>query len=68
MSELEKIPDRELKNRFISLWHSIFDYECYGISDLLELQALADELERRGYISETRKPLIRKRKEQNHEV
>ncbi|MEM1589926.1 MAG: hypothetical protein QW175_05865 [Candidatus Bathyarchaeia archaeon] len=64
MSELEKIPDRELKNRFISLWHSIFVSECYGTSDLLELEVLAYELERRGYeISETRKPLIRKRKE-----
>jgi hypothetical protein len=59
--ELEKIPDQELKNRFISLWENIFEFECYGIHDLIELEAIAQELERRGYeVTETRKPRIRK--------
>ena len=59
--ELEKISDKELKNRFISLWESIFLFECYGTHDLLELEVLAQELEKRGYeITEIRRPRIRK--------
>jgi hypothetical protein len=60
--ELEKLSDRELKNRFISLWQNIFEYECYSHPhDLIELELIAQELERRGYeITEVRKPRIRK--------
>jgi hypothetical protein len=62
--ELEKLSDRELKRRFISLWQSVYEFECYGVHDLIELEATAQELERRGYeITEVRKPKIQKAKQ-----
>jgi hypothetical protein len=61
--ELEKLSDRELKNRFISLWQNVYEFECFGSHDLIELEVIAQELERRGYeITEVRKPRIRKTK------
>jgi hypothetical protein len=61
MTELEKISDKELKNRYISLWENIYEFDCYGTHDLVELEALASELKRRGYdVGERRKPVIRK--------
>jgi hypothetical protein len=55
--------DEELKRRFISLWQSVYEFECYGSHDLIELEVIAQELERRGYeITEVRKPRIRKTK------
>jgi hypothetical protein len=62
--ELEKLSDRELKRRFISLWQSVYEFECYSVHDLIELEATAQELERRGYeITEVRKPKIQKAKQ-----
>jgi hypothetical protein len=58
---LENIPDEELKKRFISLWECIYVHECYGGHDVVELIALANELERRGYeVTEVSKPRIRR--------
>jgi hypothetical protein len=62
--ELEKLSDRELKRRFISLWQSVYEFECYSVHDLIELETTAQELERRGYeITEVRKPKIQKAKQ-----
>jgi hypothetical protein len=58
---LENIPDKELKKRFIALWEAIYVSECYGGHDVVELIALANELERRGYeVTEVSRPRIRK--------
>jgi len=58
---LSEMSDEELKNRYISLWESIFVVECYGSRDLIDMEAIAQELERRGYqVTESRKPRIRK--------
>jgi hypothetical protein len=58
---LSEMSDEELKRRLISLWQSIYELECYGSHDLIELEVIAQELERRGYeVTETRKPRIRK--------
>jgi hypothetical protein len=60
---LSEMSDEELKRRFISLWQSVYEFECYGSHDLIELEVIAQELERRGYeITEVRKPRIRKTK------
>jgi len=62
MSEwLKSLSDEELKRRYVSLWESIFVVECFGSRDVIELEMLAQELERRGYeVGEVRKPRIRK--------
>jgi len=53
--------DEELKNRYISLWESVFVVECFSSRDLMELEAIAQELEKRGYeVTETKKPRIRR--------
>jgi hypothetical protein len=58
---LREMSDEELKNRYISLWESVYVLECYSSRDLIELEAIAQELERRGYeVTESRKPRIRK--------
>jgi hypothetical protein len=58
---LSEMSDEELKRRYVSLWESVFVVECFGSKDLLELEAIAQELENRGYeVTETRKPRIRK--------
>ena len=60
---LSEMSDEELKRRFISLWQSVYEFECFGSHDLIELEVIAQELERRGYeITEVRKPRIRKTK------
>jgi len=58
---LEKMTDKQLKDRYISLWESINVIECFGSRDVLECEMIARELEKRGYeVSEARKPRIRK--------
>ena len=58
---LEKMSDEELKNRYISLWESVFVVKCFSSRDLIELEAIAQELEKRGYeVTETKKPRIRR--------
>jgi hypothetical protein len=61
MKALGEMSDEELKSRYISLWESVFVVECFGSKDLIELEAIAQELERRGYeVTESRKPRIRR--------
>ncbi len=38
----------ELKNEYRSLYQMIYVVECYGISDIQQLQQIAIELEKRG--------------------
>ena len=58
---LEKMSDEELKRRYIGLWESVNVFECFSSKDLIELEVIAQELEKRGYeVTETRKPRIRR--------
>ena len=47
--ELNSMSDRELKQRLMRLYESIFLFDCFGVRDLLEFEAVRRELERRGY-------------------
>lgn len=59
VKKLEEMTDEELKRQFISLYESIYVSECFGSRDVLELEMIARELERRGY-EITEEPKIRK--------
>jgi|GEM_PF-3904202 len=53
--------DEELKNRYLALWDAIHVADCFGSRDLIEMEAIAQELEKRGYeVTEVCKPRIRK--------
>lgn len=46
--DLRKMSTRELKELAKSLYESIYVSECYGTENLVELEAVLEELRRRG--------------------
>ena len=47
---LRELSDEELISRLKALYDSIYNVRCYSYRDLLMLEAVSDELERRGYV------------------
>ena len=45
----EEKSDDQLKHLAIDLHDSIYNSQCYGTRDLIEHEAILDELDRRGY-------------------
>jgi uncharacterized metal-binding protein len=46
--DIKNMSTEELKNEYRSLYQMIYVVECYGISDIQQLQQIAIELEKRG--------------------
>lgn len=44
--------DKELKKQYAGLYDAIYNAECYGTRDMLNLEAIEEELCKRGYIIE----------------
>ena len=61
---LEEMTVKELKQRYISLYESIHVVECFNTYDLLELEAIEQELNRRGYHVAEGYPRILKKNKQ----
>lgn len=57
---MEKMSDRELRKRYLSLFQSIYVSQCYSSSDVVEFIQVEDELLRRGYTVREGMPRIRK--------
>ena len=45
----EEKSDDQLKDLAIDLHDSIYNIQCYGVRDLIEHEAILNELDRRGY-------------------
>ena len=48
--KISEMASEQLKKEFISFYEVIYVSECYGVNDLLWLDALEAELEKRGYV------------------
>ena len=56
--------DKQLKHSAIDLHDSIYNIQCYGVHDLMECEAILDELDRRGYEIEESSVLKFEKKEE----
>jgi hypothetical protein len=62
-----KLSDSELIGEAMALYDSIYVTECYGVKDILYLDAITAELEKRGYEVMEDKKLTFKQKENVNE-
>lgn len=48
---------KQLKDRALSCWSAVYQLDCFSSHDLLELEAVQAELEKRGYECQESKTL-----------
>jgi hypothetical protein len=59
--------DNQLIGEALALYDSIYVTECYGVKDMLYLESITRELEKRGYTAVEDKKLTFKRRESANE-
>jgi len=56
------LSDVELKDRYKTYYDAIYNFDCFGVKDIAQVELMERELERRGYeVIETKKPIIKKK-------
>jgi len=58
MKKLSEMSDKELIERFESLYQAIYIVECFGSRDVQELMEVEAELRKRGYTFQEQIPKI----------
>ena len=63
MSDIESMSDKELIERFKSLYQAVKVVECYSTRDVIELMRVESELLKRGYCIIEKVPDVVKEKD-----
>jgi hypothetical protein len=50
--KISEMTTEDLKKEAAGLFQSVYVFECCGARDIVSLQVMCDELEKRGWISE----------------
>lgn len=68
MKKLKDMTVKQLKSDYLKLYNQIEIVDCFGTKDIIRYQAIAQELEKRGYEIQEGQPTFVKKDEEENEV